>query len=192
VNLYIDKLTATPQALVFEASVAWWREHQSRALEIEYEVTSDFCFEIKSHTMGTDVYLAGNLSGEIEVECSRCISRYSQALRDQFQLVLEPARDRTPADPEGAEALARDGLWLGDELESGWYRGTRLRLDPYFAEVVSLTIPVQPVCREDCAGLCPRCGENRNTAGCGCEVASSSSPFAALAALRSQGSGGDL
>ena len=48
----------------------------------------------------------------------------------------------------------------------------------------ALALPVQPLCREACAGLCPRCGADRNTAPCACSKVRPESPFAALASLR--------
>jgi uncharacterized protein len=99
--------------------------------------------------------------------------------------VLEPAGTRVPGDPEAAQALARDGLCVGDELETGWYRGSEVQLDSVCFELISLALPVQPLCREDCAGLCPRCGADRNTTSCDCDAQPRpDSPFAALASLR--------
>jgi uncharacterized protein len=98
--------------------------------------------------------------------------------------VLEPAGSRVPADPEAAVALARDGLCLGDEFETGWYRGGEVRLDSVCLEVISLALPVKPLCREDCAGLCARCGSDLNPGACGCPEERPKSPFDVLVALR--------
>jgi uncharacterized protein len=98
--------------------------------------------------------------------------------------VLEPAGERVPADPESALALARDGIWLSDELESGWYRGSVIDLGPCFRELLALALPVQPLCREECRGLCPRCGVDWNVESCGCSQAQETSPFAVLGKLK--------
>jgi uncharacterized protein len=99
--------------------------------------------------------------------------------------VLEPAGERVPADPEGAAALAHEGMVLADELESGWFRGPEIQLDRFVGEVLALAVPVQPLCRDDCRGLCPRCGVDRNVESCSCTDARPESPFAVLASLRS-------
>ena len=122
--------------------------------------------------------------GVVELECGRCLARYRQRFSEEFRFVLEPARNRVPADPEGAAALSRDGLCLGDELETGWFRGNEIQLGPIFVELVSLALPVKPLCREDCPGLCARCGANLAVAECGCEEMKSDSPFAVLAEIR--------
>jgi len=124
------------------------------------------------------------VEGEVELACGRCLGRYRQPIREAFRLVLEPAGERVPADPEGAQALADDGLFLSDELESGWFRGTEIRLDRLVRELLSLALPVQPLCREECRGLCPRCGVDRNTVNCECSEERPASPFRVLESLK--------
>jgi len=80
--------------------------------------------------------------------------------------------------------LARDGMSLGDDFDAGWFRGPELRLETFLAEVVSLAPPIQPLCSEDCAGLCPQCGCDLNDKTCDCQDLKPESPFAVLAALR--------
>ena len=50
----------------------------------------------------------------------------------------------------------------------GYYQGDRLDLGEVVREQVLLGLPLKPLCREDCQGLCPRCGKNRNAGPCGC------------------------
>jgi uncharacterized protein len=69
-------------------------------------------------------------------------------------------------------------------LETGWFRGSEIHLGSIFVELVSLALPVKPLCREDCPGLCARCGANLAVAGCDCEEIKSDSPFAVLAGIR--------
>ena len=54
------------------------------------------------------------------------------------------------------------------ELEIGFYQGNGLLLEEAVKEQVLLALPMKNVCRPDCAGLCPQCGQNRNLADCGC------------------------
>ena len=187
-KLFLERLTSDPTSLEYEAPARWWLDRVRESREEPLEVLQAFAFALQAHRMGEDVYCEGKLDGEVRIECSRCGSRYPQGLRESFRLVLEPARDRIPSDPEGADALARTGLCLGDEIEAGWFRGTEITLDDYFAELVALGLPVQPVCRAECKGLCPVCGVNRNAAGCDCEEEADEreSPFAVLATLRDE------
>lgn len=190
-KLSIDRLTETPSEHPFTLTPAWWREVSGRAEGAPETLAGDLLGELSAHKMGEDLFLEGELRGALELECGRCLARYRQPIRERFRLVLEPAGERVPADPEGAAALARDGLYLSDELEAGWFRGSELDLGGFFQEGIALLVPVQPVCREDCRGLCPSCGVDRNSESCSCAEANPSSPFAALRGLRTQMTGGD-
>jgi uncharacterized protein len=197
VKLNIDRLTNTPIAYDYEAPAQWWADQNTDVEEGPYDVVRPFDFHFEAHKMREDAYLRGEMNGEIEVECGRCVARYRQPLHESFSLVLAAAAGRVPADPEGARALKRDGMCLGEESESGWYRGSEVQLDAYFVEIVSLGMPVQPLCRDNCLGLCSRCGIDRNESPCLCDeladegvfATKTESPFAALAALRDEISG---
>jgi uncharacterized protein len=190
VKVLIDRLTESPTELVFSASPAWWRERCCGDVELSKGLEAPLEFRILAHRMGEDAYLEGETQGALELTCGRCLTRYREPIRERFRLVLEPAGSRVPADPEGAAALARDGLFLSDELESGWFRGSEIDLGSFFQELIALAFPVQPVCREDCRGLCPRCGVDRNAESCECPELRPDSPFAALQALRDGHQGG--
>lgn len=186
-KIYVERLSATPAPFHFEASPAWLADLRARGVE-EGPVEA-IQFRGRVHRMGSDIYLEGAAAGHFEYGCSRCLARYRHPLEEPFRLVLEPAGERVPPDPEGAEALARDGLWLSDEIETGWFRGSEVQLGAFLLEVVALALPVKPVCREDCRGLCPQCGVDRNVSACSCEEVRPESPFAVLRALR--GGGGE-
>lgn len=190
-KILVDRLTATPTPLRFEAGTGWWQQHMPPGRDLPRELEQPFAIEVRAHTMGEDVYLEGVIEGSLTLECSRCLARYGHRLREPFRLVLEPAGSRVPADPEASAALARDGLCLGDEFETGWYRGGEIRLDSVCLEVISLSLPVQPLCRDDCAGLCARCGADLNQERCGCREAAAKSPFEVLAALRGEPKGAE-
>jgi len=187
--LQVDGLTSTPEDRRFEASESWLVGWLSGSGESGWRLLEPPVFELVVQRVGEDIRIQGRVDAVIEAECSRCLKRYRHALRDHFELLLEPAGERVPSDPESAEALTQDGICLADELEVGWYRGKELKLDRFLAEVFSLALPLQPLCREDCPGLCPHCGADRSEQACDCVDLKPSSPFAALAALRGGGSG---
>ena len=167
-KILLDRLSESPTHYRFDAEPAWWRQGQAILPELEQASPESFQFEVAAHRMGSDVYLEGTIRGELALGCSRCLARYCQPLRESFRLILEPAGERVPADPQAAAALARDGLCLVDELETGWFRGREIDLGAFFLEWITLAVPVQPLCREDCRGLCPRCGANLNQGACNC------------------------
>jgi uncharacterized protein len=183
-KILVDRLKQTPTELSFGSDDPGWAEVLESVPELrgpEAEVPS---VQGRVYRMGQDVYLEGVVTGALSLECSRCLVRYRSPLREPFRLVLEPAGARVPPEPEAARDLARLGMCLGDELEMGWFQGPEIDLRSLLREVVALAVPVQPLCREDCRGLCPRCGADRNRETCECEAERPASPFAALEALR--------
>jgi uncharacterized metal-binding protein YceD (DUF177 family) len=185
-KLAIDRLGTAPSEHRFEPASGWWAEWAGTQAQPGCRLVGPPVFVVVARVRGDDVSLDGELHVDLDLECSRCLKRYGHALSDTFHLILEPIGDRSPTDPETAEHLARHGMCLSDELEVGWYRGKEVSLEPYLAEVVALALPVQSVCRESCAGLCPHCGIDRNETSCDCTdiVLKPKSPFAVLAALR--------
>jgi len=179
-KLLVERLSTTPTALAFDADASWWEAVGSGRDAAEPQLHGEAHFTLSAQKLAEEIYIEGEARAEFECTCSRCLVRYRHALREPFRIVLEPAAERVPSDPEGADALARYGLWLGDELDAGWFRGTEIDLTGFLQEVMVLALPVQPLCRADCRGLCPQCGTDRNTQSCDCEQVRSDSPFAVL------------
>jgi len=190
-KLLVDHLSAIPEQHAFETDSRWWERPAAGEVGLAGHLVEPFCVEIEAHAMGMQIHLAGSLVGTLEFECGRCLKRYGERIGESFRLVLDPAESRLPADPEAAAALARDGLCLGDDFEMGMYRGAEIRLDAFCREVISLALPVKPLCGEDCAGLCARCGTNLNQGECPCAQERPDSPFAVLAALRDSQEGAE-
>ena len=187
-KLEIERLTSEPRPFAYEQGGAWWSSRTPREASLPREVIEPFRVTGIAYRSGDseDILLEGEIGGAFELECARCLARYRHRLREPFRFILEPAGLRTPAEPEAVEALARNGMCLADEVELGWYRGTEIQLDSVCLEMISLALPVKPLCREECAGLCPRCGADRNDAPCNCTETAQNSPFAVLAALRDE------
>lgn len=188
-RIAVDRLTESPRAFDFETGSGWWREVAGRA-DLPPELGEPIHLSVSAYRLGDDLLLQGEIRGTLPLECARCLARYRAPFREPFRLVLEPAGIREPADPEGADSLTRYGICLGEELEAGWYRGSEIDLSGFVHQVVCLALPVQPLCREDCAGLCPHCGADRNAGPCGCPETPSRSPFAVLKVLRDGNDGG--
>jgi uncharacterized protein len=66
------------------------------------------------------------------------------------------------------------------EAEIGFYAGDGMELEDILREQVLLLLPMQKICREDCKGICPHCGKNRNEADCQCKGGNRGQPLEAL------------
>jgi uncharacterized protein len=122
-----------------------------------------------------DIRLKGRFSGKFQVPCARCVEPVEILLAADFDLIFRPAA----ADSEGLERSI-----TAPETEIGYYQKDSLLLEDVLREQVLLALPVRTLCKPDCKGLCPRCGVNRNSQSCNCEVGPSDLRWEALAGLR--------
>lgn len=108
-----------------------------------------------------EIRIKGRLSVDLEMVCDRCLVTYPWPIAEEFDLLYAP---------EGAEALPPEAGLNAEEAELAFYKGAGLELEDVLREQVLLAVPVKRVCREDCLGLCPVCGGNRNEQNCNCEA----------------------
>jgi uncharacterized protein len=118
---------------------------------------------------GEDVLVAGEIRASVPLVCGRCL--------EEFQVVVRTAVDAryVPRPPLGDVELG------ADDLDLDFYDHDELNLDALVETETTLALPMKPLCRPDCRGLCPVCGGNRNVTPCACEQRS---PDPRLAALR--------
>ena len=114
-------------------------------------------------------------AGKFQVPCARCVEPVEIPLGAEFDLIFRPAE----ADSEAPERSI-----TAPETEIGYYQKDSLLLEDVLREQVLLSLPVRTLCKADCKGLCPRCGENRNSQMCNCEEGPSDPRWEALAGLR--------
>ena len=183
-RIQIERLTDRKERFDFEVPAAWWIARNEVGGDDSVVAEAPFRFGLEASRVSDDIVIEGDLEGEVGLECSRCGKRYPHALREPFRLVLEPLGGQAP-DPEGEKGLAENGVCLGEDLEVGSYRGAVVGLDDFFGEVIALAMPLQPLCDEDCPGLCAHCGAPQDS-GCTCEDEKIESPFAALAGLKAE------
>jgi uncharacterized protein len=108
---------------------------------------------------GDVVFVRGSLQARVPLVCGRCL--------EPFHLTLEPAVDvRCVPSPQGRGEERELGA---DDLETAVYDRDVLDLAQVVETETSLDLPMKPLCRNDCRGLCPICGGNRNVTVCTCE-----------------------
>ena len=100
-----------------------------------------------------DIRLRGQFSGKFEVPCARCVEPVEIPLAADFDLIFRPV---------GADSEAPERSITAPETEIGYYQKDSLLLEDVLREQVLLSLPVRTLCKPDCKGLCPRCGQNRN------------------------------
>lgn len=131
--------------------------------------------EGSAELIGADIRLAGHLQTTVEVSCARCLEPTRLRVEKDFDLFYRPVQ--TIAREEEVE--------IDDaELEIGFYQGHGLLLEDALKEQILLALPMRSLCRPDCRGLCPECGQNRNLEECNCRSAAVADRWAGLARFK--------
>jgi uncharacterized protein len=118
--------------------------------------------ELLPHTLG-EIRVRGHLAVTMRCDCNRCLEAAEFPIDSSFDLFYRPAE--VVDDEDEAEVEIDEG-----EAEIAFYEGGGVELKDVLREHVLLSMPMQRVCREDCRGMCPICGQNRNLINCGCEA----------------------
>ncbi|MEW6725279.1 MAG: DUF177 domain-containing protein [Bacillota bacterium] len=124
--------------------------------------------------------IEGRVTGEVELVCSRCLVGFRYQLDVPFSQEFRKEGDWLAG---SATATGEDG----DDIE--FYSGDSLDLTPLLCETVLLSLPMKPICREGCRGLCPVCGKNLNNGPCGCVVEETDPRLEKLRNLLGRGGG---
>ena len=125
---------------------------------------------------GREVVVRGAIDGKLAVLCSRCAGPAKVTVREPIEVVYVP---------RGAETDRPEPEDPADEVDLIPYDGDDLDLSEMLREELLLSLPLAPLCKESCRGLCPRCGADLNDGACGCPAETSEDPrFAALRNLK--------
>jgi uncharacterized protein len=141
---------------------------------------SPVTFTGRLERQGQGFILNGRVVFDGVTACARCLAPVSFRRASEALWVLAPAhekpREGKPAKADLTERRAReeedpeDGLELAQEdLDVLYYDDLVVLFDPLVEEQVQLEIPLKALCREDCRGLCPMCGADRNLSPCVCK-----------------------
>ncbi|MEE8314216.1 MAG: DUF177 domain-containing protein [Myxococcota bacterium] len=175
-SIRVESVRDTPGRFLLETSQAWW-ERVRKIFQVPSAPASEpFRVDMEGYRLGERLLFRGDLVGCVELSCSRCVESYPHRFHERLELLLEPVRDPSVVPDGGIELDAQD-------LELGRYAGDELNFEPVVLEILALMWPMQPLCREDCAGLCQICGQNLNRERCACRPEPVDRPFAGLAKL---------
>ena len=107
-----------------------------------------------------EITVEGRISTQINMLCSRCLTQYDESVEERFEVIYLPR-------PDTQEVV--DELELEEaDLNVSYYESETISLAELIREQLLLLLPVKPLCNDDCAGLCPSCGQNLNEGSCTC------------------------
>jgi len=124
---------------------------------------------------GREVELSGELRAKIKTACDRCLQPVNLSIGAEFKERFVPAVSwRAEQQHELQE----------EDLNLAVFDGEAIEMDDLVREEILLAVPAHVLCREDCKGLCPVCGIDRNQSGCQCEKKANDSRWQGLENLR--------
>lgn len=141
-------------------------------------LSGDVRVEGRLTMMAEQVYLYGVISGAVTMPCSRCLQPTQSNFTAETRAVFLPSSSGIPS------SALEDRAGATDEIDLYIHNGIIVDLKPLVREQVVLAIPIQVLCRADCAGLCHACGCNLNNETCACQIDNLDPRFAALNQLR--------
>ncbi|MFH1825586.1 MAG: DUF177 domain-containing protein [Candidatus Firestonebacteria bacterium] len=136
-------LNETPEEIGFKPEEA----------EFEELISSD----IEINKIGEKFIVKGKIKTVILLECSRCLEKFKYNIYSNFKLIY--AKDE----------ISKYGAVNKEEMDEITFTGDILDVDDDVKQTIILEIPMKPVCKEDCKGLCCYCGQNINSEKCGCK-----------------------
>ena len=110
------------------------------------------------------ILVTGTLETRLAVICSRCVEQFFEPVRMEIEEeffptidILTGAKVEVPEDDPGAFTIDQSNV---------------LDLTEAIRQYALIAVPMKPLCRDDCKGLCPTCGKNRNVENCECPLPS--------------------
>jgi uncharacterized protein len=158
-------------------------EHKYAAEEVELDeegarLVSDAGVEGRASRKGEQVRLRGTIRTEVEILCDRCAAPERAPLAVEFDTSFIP-REVETAKAENVELSPEDLLLSA-------YDGEAVDLDELVREQILLALPSRHLCKEDCKGLCQKCGADLNAGHCSCEQGEIDPRWSALADLKKE------
>ena len=126
----------------------------------QYAVLDTVTLDLRVRKDGAKYTLVGRLDGTLELACGRCLEPVRQIVGVEVDLLYLPSSENTG---DGDVQIEES------DLSTAFYRDEQIDLGRLMHEQFQLSLPMKPLCREECQGLCAVCGGNRNATKCGCE-----------------------
>ena len=144
-------------------------EHLDRRYEPSAFATADEDFRVVAPVVfvadvrkdAEKVRLVGRVTTTLECDCSRCLDAFAVPIDSAFDLLFLPI---------AAGAGTGDREMADDDVGVTYYDDDVIDLGTVMREQFYLALPMKPLCREDCRGLCPVCCVNWNRESCTCRT----------------------
>ena len=129
----------------------------------------------KVRLSGNEVFVNGHIDTRAQVECDRCLQQIELPVSADFALEYITGSDY---ETSNLAELTEDAMAVSV------FDGETIDVDEIVKEQIVLAVPTRVLCREDCKGICPECGIDKNTGECRCVTDDIDPRWAALKNLK--------
>ncbi len=142
----------------------------------DYTVVDNVSLRSHLHKDGDKYRLVGRIESRLRLSCSRCVEAFNLFVNVPVDLMYLPY---------GANVGDGEAEISDEDLAIAFYRDDQIDMGLMIREQLQLTVPMKPLCCDDCHGLCSVCGKNLNHEQCSCDQSWHDPRLDVLAALRS-------
>lgn len=171
-RIYIYELSEEEKDLHFTHKDAWVMETVETTQESPLDKPTDFSLDFSARRLQEVVFLNGKFDLDLGLLCSRCANPFDQHIDGDFKyLYTRRPKLQTHAGSSHGGAISHDDEDTdtgSSDPELEYLEKDYIELEDVLKEQIYLKIPVQPLCSEDCKGVCPVCGQDRNKQPCQC------------------------
>ena len=173
-KLRVDDITAEAKELSFAEPETDLNRVLEKGPLTEFRVEEPIGVKVSFYRAGTELFFEGGLHATTTAICARCAEEFAAPSDRDFRFVLAPK----------SIGFDDDENLRDEDLEFSLYDGDQIDLSPLIREQFLLSLPTRPLCREDCRGLCPKCGINLNDGECSCSEEAADPRLAPLRNLK--------
>ncbi len=137
--------------------------HESADLLPDVAAVAPYEGTVQLMRINGGILATARIATSVQLTCSRCLGTAVQPLRIEFAERFCPTVDVTTGNPIPRDDDEQDTFAI-DEYHT-------LDITEAVRQYALVNLPLSPLCREDCLGLCPVCGQDRNITHCECAAA---------------------
>lgn len=127
------------------------------ASDAQYQTEGDVDVDVTLNRSGGKILIKGEVKFTHKLQCSRCLKEILRPRTEKIEVLYVPST-----------LLDRELELTEADVNTLFYEGDVIDLEQPVRDAIILSMPMTPVCRPDCKGLCPRCGKDLNEEECDC------------------------
>lgn len=154
-----DNIRSEGITLEGELEKGWLESQPTDAASGDIFNVSPILYTIYLSRSETTVFVKGSVKTSIQLPCSRCLEHFEFPVQSEFSVTFIP---------EEVDSRQSEKELQPEDLETEFYDGETIDIDKIVQSNVLLGLPIKPLCGDECRGLCPVCGTNKNLASCTC------------------------